>query len=88
MFFPLTYFSSENFSKEMLEAVTKSSKGIGHWIKIHLYVKSQILRELHFLCICITFFFFYQCFIAGLFYLDGKKLSVLTDLAEAYIYDR
>jgi len=36
---------------------------------------------------CITFF--YQCSTEGLVCLDGKELSVLTDLAETtYICDR
>lgn len=73
----------------MLEAVTKSSKGIGHWIKIHLYVKKPDPERTAFFMYMYCFFFFYQCFIAGLFYLDGMKLSVLNDLAGAtYIYDR
>lgn len=72
----------------MLEAVTKSSKGIGHWIKIHLYVKKPD-PERTTVHVLLPFFFFYQCFIEGLLYLNDKELSVLTDLAEAtYIYDR
>lgn len=56
----------------MLEAVTKSSKGIGHWIKIHLYVKKpDTERTTFFMYIYYFFLFFYQYFIAGLFYLDG-----------------